>query len=293
MTDVISPPYDLPDLRPFHTIQNRMRLQGGAIVTEHGSLESDDYVAAVSGWQINGMGDVEFNDATIRGTVYVGAGVIDAVTGISLPANSTSGAESPLAPAARLPRAYSIIGRDDDVLGQLSGFDYAIVLGGPLVTEMTELYARDDLWLNADQLYIGRTWGGSGHNLLGQWTTYTPSYTNVTVGNGTVIAKYIRIGQVIHVNYRLEFGTTTSFGGNIYIGMPLSVVRATAGACVFQEIGTAVHIGTCLASELDDLARVYHVNPTLNAGVVNATNPLTWATGDFLSLTITYETDAA
>lgn len=39
---VITPPYQLPDLRPFRTIQNKMRLQGGAVVTENGSIEFFD-----------------------------------------------------------------------------------------------------------------------------------------------------------------------------------------------------------------------------------------------------------
>lgn len=65
--------YDLPDLRPFRIIQHRMRLAGGAVVTENGSLESDDFVAGVSGWQINGLGDVEFNDGVFRGTIEADA----------------------------------------------------------------------------------------------------------------------------------------------------------------------------------------------------------------------------
>lgn len=66
---VISPPYDLPDLRPFRTIQHRMRLAGGAVVTENGVLESDTYVAGTSGWQIAGDGSAEFNNITARGDV--------------------------------------------------------------------------------------------------------------------------------------------------------------------------------------------------------------------------------
>ncbi len=64
-----SVPYDLPDLRPFRAIQNQMRLQGGAVVTQNGSMESDDFVTGVSGWQINGVGNSEFNNVTVRGTI--------------------------------------------------------------------------------------------------------------------------------------------------------------------------------------------------------------------------------
>jgi hypothetical protein len=61
--------YDLPELRPFRTIAHRIRLAGGAVVTENGRLESDDFVPGVSGWQINGSGDSEFNNVIVRGDI--------------------------------------------------------------------------------------------------------------------------------------------------------------------------------------------------------------------------------
>lgn len=61
--------YQLPELRPFRTIAHRIRLVGGATVTENGVLQSEDYVPGVSGWCIFGNGDVEFNDGVFRGEI--------------------------------------------------------------------------------------------------------------------------------------------------------------------------------------------------------------------------------
>jgi hypothetical protein len=61
--------YDLPELRPFRTIAHRIRLAGGAIVTQNGRLETEDYLPDTSGWQINGDGSAEFSDVRIRGTI--------------------------------------------------------------------------------------------------------------------------------------------------------------------------------------------------------------------------------
>jgi hypothetical protein len=68
--------YDLPELRPFRTIAHRMRLAGGAVVTENGRLESDDFDGttfaaddSTTGWAIYGNGDVVFNSGVFRGTI--------------------------------------------------------------------------------------------------------------------------------------------------------------------------------------------------------------------------------
>lgn len=69
MKEKPGPPYDLPDLRPVRAIQNRMRLQGGSVVTGNGQFSSEDYIPGEQGWRISGNGDAEFNDVTMRGTV--------------------------------------------------------------------------------------------------------------------------------------------------------------------------------------------------------------------------------
>lgn len=71
-------PYDLPDLRPFRAIQNRMRIQGGSVVTGSGVLQSENYdgtdVAtgdSTQGWRLEGAGDSDLNDVRVRGELIV------------------------------------------------------------------------------------------------------------------------------------------------------------------------------------------------------------------------------
>jgi hypothetical protein len=44
----------------------------------------------------------------------------------------------------------------------------------------------------------GIRWGGA-------WTTWTPSYTNLTVGNGTVTARYSQVGKTVTIDYKIFF----------------------------------------------------------------------------------------
>lgn len=69
MREKPGPPYDLPDLRPVRAIQNRMRLQGGSVVTGNGQFSSEDFIPGEQGWRISGNGDAEFNDVTLRGEI--------------------------------------------------------------------------------------------------------------------------------------------------------------------------------------------------------------------------------
>lgn len=69
MTEKPGPPYDLPDLRPVRAIQNRMRLQGGSVVTGNGQFSSEDFTPGERGWRISGNGDAEFNNVTLRGEI--------------------------------------------------------------------------------------------------------------------------------------------------------------------------------------------------------------------------------
>lgn len=53
------------------------------------------------------------------------------------------------------------------------------------------------------------------------WTAYTPTYTNITIGNAVVMARYSRIGKNILVRFDITGGTTSSASGAISIGLPV------------------------------------------------------------------------
>lgn len=128
---------------------------------------------------------------------------------------------------------------------------------------------------------------------MNAWESYTPSNTNVTVGNGTQVAAFIRIGRTVHFRYRLTFGSTTSFSAAPRIGLPvtpaiLTTDHETFGVATIIDAGTRVFTGTCYQG-----AGTAHATPTHsesgNFGIVDATNPMTWTTGDVLILKGTYE----
>jgi hypothetical protein len=130
------------------------------------------------------------------------------------------------------------------------------------------------------------------------WQTWTPTYNGITVGNGTVVARYQQIGKTVNLFYKLIFGSTSSLTGNV----PLFTLPVTAssnytaqlsafGQANYVKPGTAQNIGFMYMYNTTN-ARFQNINTAstyAGAADVTATAPFTWGTSDYLEATITYE----
>jgi len=125
------------------------------------------------------------------------------------------------------------------------------------------------------------------------WTTYTPSNTNVTVGNGTQTARYAKCGKTVFVSYRLVFGSTTSFGGAIEIGLPSTSNSFSNAFLNLTDNGTGNFSGGAAinAAGTTALVRGSKVDTTWAKWDDNVSNtsPFTWTNLDAIAFFITYE----
>lgn len=133
---------------------------------------------------------------------------------------------------------------------------------------------------------------------LGAWDAYTPTNTNVTLGNGTQTALWTRMGRLVVVRYHLLWGSTTAFGGTVELGLPVAAVSSItqAGPANLIDAGTRFYLGQVLpgrdaAGTNANKALVVH-SESGNNGRVDATNPFTWTTNDLLVATFAYEAAA-
>jgi hypothetical protein len=134
----------------------------------------------------------------------------------------------------------------------------------------------------------------TGLKYSGGWTTWTPSWTNLTVGNGTVVARYQQIGKT--VNYYLQFamGSTSAVTGRIIWTLPVTPNQSFAGG-----LGTAVIVDSGVGGFPGFLggwsATQSYLSVTNTSGTygtetnTSATVPMTWAANDFFFLNATYE----
>ena len=131
----------------------------------------------------------------------------------------------------------------------------------------------------------------------GAWKGWTPTWTNLTIGNATVTAKYTQIGKTVIGYIQIIVGSTTSFSAPVRISVPVTV---NASYNAYATIGNIVCIdGTLTAAT--GITRFDSATGTLYPLVNKAdstystltslasTVPMTWATGDILYLTFEYE----
>ena len=128
------------------------------------------------------------------------------------------------------------------------------------------------------------------------WTSYTPTFTNLTLNNGTIDFKYVQIGKTVHVRGLLTWGSTTSATASaLSISTPVTAT-GTSGAPVvgharFSDIGTENYVGcVVLASSTAFAVNAINAAGTYTAlrSVTNAV-PMTWVSTDQLSILATYQ----
>lgn len=122
------------------------------------------------------------------------------------------------------------------------------------------------------------------------WEAYTPTWATTgsppSLGNGTIVGSWRRVGTSMSVTARLTIGSTTSVGsGTWYLGLP----------------GTAAETGHISAQILDSASRYYSAQAQTVTGdnrvtviaegslAVTGTSPMTWAAGDYVEWSGTLE----
>jgi hypothetical protein len=131
----------------------------------------------------------------------------------------------------------------------------------------------------------------------GVWRTWTPTYTDLTLGNGTVVAEYTRAEGLIVARFDLTFGTTTTVDGtDPRISMPVTAAAGYAaedhiGPAGLLDFGTQRYPGQVRAWDTAEFnVIIFGAGGTYaTTGEVSATVPFTWTTNDRLTFTATYE----
>lgn len=128
------------------------------------------------------------------------------------------------------------------------------------------------------------------------WTSYTPTWTNLTVGNGTSDFKYKQIGKTVHVIGRFQFGSTSSMGTDPQMSLPVTSVSyhstVPLGTGTLQDSGTNTFGGYIRPNNTTSVIFTYlSVSGSYIAASSTPTStlPFTWTTGDALTVNITYE----
>lgn len=126
----------------------------------------------------------------------------------------------------------------------------------------------------------------------GSWTTYTPTNTGITIGNGTQTARYVANGKTITVSYRFTLGSTSSVSaGNVEVGLPSTANSFAAGMGYILDSGTQTYQIMAVAepSGTKALLRPFRADGTYTNFDNNLTAAMTFGTNDMITFSITYE----
>lgn len=132
---------------------------------------------------------------------------------------------------------------------------------------------------------------GSAFGLVGTWT---PTVTGITPGNGTVVGAYRVLGKKVFGEITFTVGSTTVMTGIARFSLipGMTPVYGTGGrpaeALIFDN-GTNWFRGMGLVTSAGEIQGAYPHATTGALTAFTATTPITWATGDVLSITFEFE----
>jgi hypothetical protein len=132
-------------------------------------------------------------------------------------------------------------------------------------------------------------------NAIGTWTTWTPSWSGITVGNGTTIARYSQVNKIVHCRVQFTMGSTSSVAGPVTFTLPATASSSATvsghGFGQFTDAGTTTVAGAVRVSSTTtaELLVMDGGSAWLTYFGLTSTRPFTWATSDLMLCSLTYE----
>ena len=130
------------------------------------------------------------------------------------------------------------------------------------------------------------------------WQTFTPTYVNLTVGNGTTVARYVQIGKTVYGYLRFTLGSTSSVGTNPEFHVPVTQNSNVpdflpTGNAVITDTGTENYLGisvlrTGSPATIRFMRTLISGSSAIPASITS-TAPFTWTTSDILFMSFQYE----
>ncbi len=125
---------------------------------------------------------------------------------------------------------------------------------------------------------------------------YTPTFTNFTIGDGSIdVARYTgKPGGLVTVEIVVTLGASSSMGTDPQFSLPLTAARvdfAKSGICLLQDSGSAFFPGRVrlISTTFAQLQALLASGTHLSLAQITSTAPFTWTNPDLFEAQITYE----
>jgi hypothetical protein len=168
------------------------------------------------------------------------------------------------------------------------------VVGDPTITFGADLFNTEV----SGNVYVGGstftdlTVNSAANQLTYQRQTYVPTWTGGTpapaLGDGTLNASYVRMGDLITVHISLIWGASTTPGNGLWaFSLPRQAARNAVGSLnILNASPVEIYMGA--ATVALNTSIVTGVVAGFTTAFLGTTTPITWAAGDKLDIQITY-----
>jgi hypothetical protein len=128
-------------------------------------------------------------------------------------------------------------------------------------------------------------------------TSYNPTFSGITIGNGTSSFQYVKSGSIVMVTGSITRGSTTTFGSTSDFSLPIAMSSATntlspLGIATYEDTGSAIYKGWVL--RINNTTVRFVADSVSGSRIINSeltdTSPFAWGVGDKLHFQITYRT---
>jgi hypothetical protein len=125
-------------------------------------------------------------------------------------------------------------------------------------------------------------------------TSFTPTWTNYTRGNGVTSAYYLRLGKFVFVSIIETLGSTSSITGSVSVTLPIATARVGSVGMtgLYRDAGVNAYLAMADITSSTTVMGLYAANASgtyTSITAVSATVPFTWGLNDNFYLSFSYE----
>lgn len=168
----------------------------------------------------------------------------------------------------------------------------AIVTSG---TRPSDPYLGQIIYETDTDTYTGRGAGPVWQSAvpLGAWTSWVPTWTNLTVGSGTVIAKYQKVGRMVNFRIKFTYGAGSAVGTVPTFTLPFTAAADyqaewPLGPLVMVDNGVKAYAGYVQISSVTQ-GLIRYDDGAGSFTSITSTVPFSWGSADYFFLHAQYE----
>jgi hypothetical protein len=140
--------------------------------------------------------------------------------------------------------------------------------------------------------YSGSVWVAVGGSTA-SFTAFTPSFTGITLGNGTLVGRKLTVNGLETIFVKLTWGSTTSITGSVLFNTPSTMANGSENqqfVMGYRDADTTnQYLGTIYFNNTTSFYTGIIGTNGQYANTISASSPFTWTTNDTQYFLIQYE----